>query len=341
MALEPYIRDDVKRLIAEVYLDKENKGLSSRKILSKVSDRILAHDPNDHVPSLSFVRAYLTGIRKEEKKIIESAIDQPWSFGLLAKYDITLNAVDSLRDVWQLSLALGHTLTVREALWSARLAKGFTKEQVGMLFANSLRYANRERICEVLPKLALKNTSDIDVIWTLTDRERILLKSLGRIPKSYNISEIDLQKIQESGLLPEPSYNSPSATASLLIDTAFYDTWLKITSKAPEALVMYIFFELSGERDRAFAAILRFLSDGPKWNTLSIQQYILLLSGIKACVEHYVEALPIVLREMIPESEVEPLDIIPPELLEMVGYEIDAKEQEKPKKNCDKGEAQH
>ena len=349
-----------KELLLSIVLeDPYAKTLLIHKRYDAIAERL-----RQRSIALSTVRKWIKVWK--DKKLIPSAkapfskevdippLEKPWSFGLLSnpEYEITQNAVDALMKAQRYSLQVRlQGLTIREALWIARLARGFVEtnqntdeyERIRELFNFALRYAARERICEVLPQLKLKDTSDIDMQWVLTKEEQILYEYLGIITNRapINLSEEELKKrIQDKNIPFEKTMiDLCSATINLFINT-YGDVLHKVMEQNTSAkyyqFVDYLFDKLPEDEDQdiIYATILIYLSKGPKWNTLSGREYLSLFWGIKECLKNCQQDIRKLIKSMpkvVPMKKLVPQDIISPELLVMVGYEVSTKKQEKPK----------
>ena len=306
---------------------------------------------------------------KDNKDLLDSndtnkwSLDKPWSFGYLSypECEIAQDAVDVIVKVQRYSLKVRlKNLTIREALWVARLAKGVIsrieddndgevsdevsdkvkKESINdwkmhNLLSFALRYAQREQICELNPNSKFKDTNDIDMQWVLNTNEQILYQYLGIIPEisSHDLKREEIEQfVKEGGTLSV--FDFCSATSCLLFNT-YRDVWKKVVDDNNDAdtnRFMNYIFDIIDEQDLIYAVILRYLSKGPKWNTLSGKEYLLLFNGIKnmkECADDYdIDDMIESISKDTPINKFIPQDIIPYELLEMVGYEADAKKQE-------------
>jgi hypothetical protein len=142
MAQGKIITEDVKRLIAKVYI--EYPKMPAIWIQNQVHKLIKSPKP-DNWPGLSAVQKILHDIRLQH---IPNPKDIPWSLYTLAEYDIPAYALPSVINTYAVTLGwdLG-TLTIREAHWVARLYKVITN--VKELTIAAKVSADNERVNEI------------------------------------------------------------------------------------------------------------------------------------------------------------------------------------------------
>lgn len=121
MAKGPVIPDDVKRDIAEVYL--EHRDWRAKEIQSEVNSRLLKRNPrlSPDWPGLSAVQKQLTQIRKKYKNTYPDPEDEKWTIATLEQYPIHSEALPFVLQVWAEFESKNEKLTIREAKWVARL----------------------------------------------------------------------------------------------------------------------------------------------------------------------------------------------------------------------------
>ena len=128
----PEVRNEVSHLLRE----------KNQKLLLKNRRQLL---PN--WPSLSTVQKVLAPYRKIIKESPTYPEDEPWSMSTLDKYPIPHEAMPKLVEVWKSRTREGHTLTIREAKWVARLSP-FLKEELSLI-AKAITYARLEQIYQL------------------------------------------------------------------------------------------------------------------------------------------------------------------------------------------------
>ncbi len=80
---------------------------------------------------------------------------------------------------------------------------------------------------------------------------------------------------------------------------------------------------LSEQQDRIYSASLLYLSKGPLWNTLSKQEYLLILAQLKQWVTRDIPPWQFVLYFAFDiQRGIKPEDVLDPDLLKAVGYEV-------------------
>lgn len=155
MARGIVLTNDVRRCIAEVYL--ENPNYRAPKIREEVIRRLSKVYPyaDPGWPGLSIVQKELTKIRKRQSEAPpeQKGLGRPWSLGTLAKYDLPAEAVPAILEIRDRRfLNSEERLTIREAKWVVRL-RAVVDESIE-LEKRAIFYAFRESICE------LSSTSD-------------------------------------------------------------------------------------------------------------------------------------------------------------------------------------
>lgn len=322
-------------LITKVYFEHSLWG--APKVHKEVFARL--HDENDlyyepylddpNWPRENTVYQHLKKIReKDEARSSESKeLDRLWSVVALAYYDIPPEATADLLDVWKYCLAIGHTFTIREAKWVARIRTAIqTSQNVyryrgALLFGYANEYAIRERISEILG--SPMDTRDIDgnLCFQERDWDWIVFRAIGMIPRLttnyYNkeLSEYNLFHIYINAASYVAEQNMPEVDLN------------RITGLASE---------LSEKQAYMFAALLSYLSKGPSWKELS-------RSGEYLSILDYLTDL--VMKELVDDLEesfftkgiyetldvshwhdrpngLAPEDVLSPDLLKLVGYEV-------------------
>ncbi len=223
MAKGPRITLEVESLITGAYL--EHPEWRAKEIQSEVNTRLRKENPrvNPDWPGISAVQKALTNIRKNEAQLPpeEKELDQPWSIGTLVKHPIppeclpaVLRAFYAERrtdvktdEYFRIGYEFGHKtyLTIREALWIARLSVLFKypslavsaspKEDVAQYARFNLvtaqlvywarLYALEEQKAEILQKPV--DTSDFDIGFYMYARDEIY-RTLVSVPSLIKFS---------------------------------------------------------------------------------------------------------------------------------------------------------
>jgi hypothetical protein len=126
MAKNPLITDEVKRVIAQMYL--KHSDWRAKEIRDGVEARLHEQNPRSKPgwPGLSTVQKELTKQRKtDDTRPPESkGLDEPWNIATMADADneIPAEALPIVLRVWAKSFERkGKSLTIREAKWVSRL----------------------------------------------------------------------------------------------------------------------------------------------------------------------------------------------------------------------------
>ena len=121
MAKGPVITDDIKAVIAEVYL--EHSVWRAKEIQSEVNSRLRKRNYkiNPDWPGLSAVQKQLTQIRKNIHEISPDPEDEKWTIATLEQYPIPPEALPFVLRVWAAFESGNERFTIREAKWVTRL----------------------------------------------------------------------------------------------------------------------------------------------------------------------------------------------------------------------------
>lgn len=294
------------------YIELEGRPVS----ISTVEKKLAEWRRNETIPPAKAT------LPTEERPL---GLEAPWSLGVSAQpeYGITPEATSDLLAAWNYCLAIGHVFTIREARWIARLRNAITdhKGRIAKLFGFAYEYALRERICKILNKQM--DTADLDGKLGINDRERFVYRALGLIPRlviPFRPREPE-EPINFLEYLACPTSTAPITTVFNVPKVA------RETDDSNELRKLFRHVEnLPDEQDRMYAALLLFLSKGPKWDTLSVQDYLSILSGLREWVTEVIPPKQLEEYEILDEeSGIEPTDILDPALLELVGYEVNIK----------------
>jgi len=258
---------------------------------------------------------------REERPL---GLEAPWSLGVSVQpeHGITPDSTGDLLAVWNYCLAIGRVFTIREAKWVARLRNAITDQKgtTAELFAFAYEYAVRERICEILNKQM--DTTDLDGKLGINDREWFVYRGLGLVPR-LAIPFHPRQTDKAHDFFRHLAFAESAAT-----NVAFQNIPKGIRDSIDDAQKVYTHTKhLPAEQDRIYAALLSFLSKGPRWNTLSLQKYLLLLRELRKWVVEVVSSKQPLEYALLEDSEggIKLTDVLHPALLEIVGYEVNSK----------------
>ncbi|MFC1962849.1 hypothetical protein ACFLWB_02495 [Chloroflexota bacterium] len=146
MAKSQLIPDEVRRLIAKVYI--EHPGMPAKDVRKEVDALYRKDHPRTPKkwPGLSAVQKILHEVRS---KHLPNPKDVPWSLYTLAEYDVPADALQAVMDAYAMTLTWDSQegLTVREAQWVARLYRVIVDTEELSIVAREC--ANNERVNEV------------------------------------------------------------------------------------------------------------------------------------------------------------------------------------------------
>lgn len=272
-------------------------------------------------------------LRPEERPL---GLEAPWSLGVSAQpeHGITPEATGDLLAVWNYCLAIGHVFTICEARWVARLRNAITdgNSRIGQLFAFAYEYGVRERICKILNKQM--DTHDLDGELGINDRERFVYRALGLIPKlTIPFHPREPRGTDKASEFLGRLVPAESAATYIAFDNIPTGALREDTSR--ELQKIYSFTgNLPATQDRIYAALLLFLSKGSKWNALSANDYLEILSALKKWIMQEVSLKNLLEYTMLDHKDgLKPADILAPNLLEIVGYEVDTQTTQKEAEN--------
>lgn len=262
-----------------------------------------------------------------EKKPLEvKRLDGPWSLGASDETGISPEATADLLDVWKYCLAIGHTFTIREAKWVARIrtaiqtSRNVYRYRGALLLGYAKEYAIRERISKISG--SPMDTRDIDgnLCFQERDWDWIVFRATGMIPRLT--TEYYIKELSEYNLF-NIYFNAASYVAEQNMSKVDLN---RITSLASE---------LSEKQTYMFAALLSYLSKGPLWKELSDREYLSILDYLtdlvtKELVDDLEESFDTKgIYETLDVSNwhdrlngLVPEDVLSPDLLKLVGYEV-------------------
>ena len=254
-------------------------------------------------------------------------LDEGWSLGASGKNEISTEATADLLDAWKHCLAIGHTFTIREAKWVARIRTAIRTSQNiyqyrgALLFGYAHEYAIRERISEILGSPMDTRDLDGNLCFSERDWDWIVFRATGTIPritiKYYN------KELSEHNLF------------GIYFNVASYVAKRKMPGVDPNT-INNLALGLSEKQAYMLAALLLYLSKGPLWKELSNEEHLSILDYLKDLVR----------KELADDLEMEsfntkfayqnldfshwgdrpnglaPEDILSPDLLKLVGYEV-------------------
>ena len=125
MAKGPYLTDEIRELIADIY--REDPPIKPTRARGLLLDRMRERGLNEffgsNYPSVSAVSKALKEFRRidQERTPQSKKLDGPWSILTLAEYPISPEALPVVLEEWMTAQIRDRPLTIREALWLDRL----------------------------------------------------------------------------------------------------------------------------------------------------------------------------------------------------------------------------
>lgn len=226
MSKGPHITEEVEKMLTGIYLANPGGGAAEIRgeLLNGMKETGLDLIFGPDWPSLSTVSVHLKKIRKKYSAMSPESkyLDRPWSMGTLVKYPILQECLPAVLrafyaerrtdvktdEYFRIGYESGHQtyLTVREALWIARLSPLFKYPTLGVspspekdiaqyakfnlvtahLVYWAHRYALEEQRAEILDKLPL-DTAELDIAFYDYAREEIY-RTLVSVPNLIRYS---------------------------------------------------------------------------------------------------------------------------------------------------------
>ena len=166
MAKGPIITPEVENLI--VFIHEKHRRWTANMVCNEARSTLRKKNPRlpKDWPSLSTVQKILARVRKEVGRVDPK--DGVWSLGSLLEYPMSPEALPAVMeaysdlDIWSSAdWPNPGYLTVREALWLARLYKLI--EDPGLLLEWAYQYAMAERYSEITGRAL--NTTPLDYLF--------------------------------------------------------------------------------------------------------------------------------------------------------------------------------
>ena len=209
MAKGPYLTDDIKRHIGDVYLQNPQiKPTAARSLVldwmrEKGLDKIFGRD----FPRVSTVSKVLKDFRdKDALRANSKDLDEPWDISSLGRHPIPQEALPVVLDV---SMQSQQPLTIREAQWIGRLygllstitsQQGLDRVPVDSIGGIAAFYATTERINELMGK---RLPVDMDeTLWRVLTKQETLESALEAYRREFQPGmKDDRWRVTESGAL--------------------------------------------------------------------------------------------------------------------------------------------
>lgn len=289
-----------------------------RERFPKIDEKQLRDAIKEKLPSYDTVRPFCKKWKEPD------VLDKPWSLGAPDETGISCEATVDLLDVWKYCLAIGHTFTIREAKWVARIrtaiqaSENIYQYRGALLFGYAHEYAIRERISKILKSHMDTHDIDSNLCFQERDWDWVVFRAMGIIPrlstKYFN------KELSEHNFL------------GIYFNTASYVAEQNMPNVDPNR-IKGLAQELSDKQAYMFAALLSYLSKGHLWKELSIMEHLPILDYLTDLVtKELVDEESFHTKGIYMQLDVSnwrdrpngltPEDVLSPDLLELVGYEV-------------------
>ena len=141
----PKVPSSVDNIIGEIYV--KDRQQTAKEVMAEVHKWLQEHGRQRRPgwPGLSYIQKVLTEFRDPKSKLSPDPEDRPWSRISLAQYPIPPVTLPMVLQVWAHSLRKGRPLTIRQALWVARLSCIF-KDNVDLLREAAVTASYHEKV---------------------------------------------------------------------------------------------------------------------------------------------------------------------------------------------------
>ncbi len=267
MSHGPRIKPEVRDMIWDEALDRPERHRDD--VAQKLQDDIGRY--GYPVPEFDTLKKMISKARTSKRPSPE---DEAWQLASLQKNEVPPGALSALVEVWKLKLALGSSLTIRQAKWVVRLQALVGDPNRLRLWAEM--YAKRELTSEAQRKPL--HTSDLDIALTmgsweaaaacLTGRAKVPRLSGGQVlmPLPYSASSFDTAVGAARGPMlawTAMSMLRPGRAGIPSIDgSCLFDEMERTLERCRQA------FAPSPEAPWVFLHWLTYLANGPKWQSL-------------------------------------------------------------------------
>lgn len=247
----PGISKETRNYIYRAAIRKD--ALEDRRILAVKIKNELKQLNIRYLPEEETIEKYIS----EARNTIPRPMDMPWSLGSLSddmikdENPFELALLPIIVAAWKESKARGWPFTRRQAKWMARLYHvAFVKHdgslgQLIELMTWAEEYALMERTCEFLRQDF--NSSSLDSALTMTPLERAAAIKVGRLNSDIGLG-VSIIKL-----------------GTVVAQTAGEEVEERLCINLPALRDV----GFSPDNDRAYAYLLRYLSEGPKWDFLT------------------------------------------------------------------------
>jgi len=226
----PYLTPQIKKLIADIYIEDCNVGPTEarKELLERMKAKDLDKYFGSEYPSVSAVSKELKELRKkdEARSTRAKGLDEPWWLLRLATYDISPEAIPYIIRIQTAQIEVGFTLTIREARWIAWLSHLVDtpklRRKLGVdivdyvLMALARRYARSERIYELLSETGHLPDTETET-WLFLHEDSLLYASVTGDNKPLHaaakkLAEIDPEAYRaitaQDAIPPEEQYEN-------------------------------------------------------------------------------------------------------------------------------------
>jgi len=323
MSQKPRIPPKVKEQIGEIAI---KSNLKRKKLVPLIKNQLRNH--GYRVPADETIEKMISKARNE---VTEE--DKPWMLGTSTFYEIPAESLLAVIKVWRFCLATDRPFTIREAQWVIRLYTVIS-DTLDLWTWASL-YATRERVSGGSFRLKKTfDTSDLDVALAMQPLELATTRLVGKVGPIESLVESnfvampinieDLSGIYAAGSAMATIYadywTEAAADEKIEIPEGWSDRWR--AGRTQINSMMKMLPDLSGEAAWVFAYWLMYLMKGPKWQRLKFEKQIEVTHFLwKWVTKHpWNTSIKESLRIKVVRNRVKDPELIPTELLKMVGY---------------------
>ena len=193
----PALKPDIERIIATEVRDEQKKPLEKRagvKVLAyKIQRKMIERAPGQKPPELSTIEKRISTYRR----VPEDSLDELWSLASLVKHPIPPEAMPVVMAFYKKRLAENDVLTIREALWAARLYRII--EPLDLVFDWAFLYAIDELVAEESGKPFKSKELDRELIETPQHAREVMREiKIWGIAFEYKADPMQLKELDLS-----------------------------------------------------------------------------------------------------------------------------------------------
>lgn len=295
MAKDKWISDRARLLIVEAALENPEE---SRRDAVRRAKRKLAEE-GEKAPQDQTTEKEITNWRKNDRILKEARretpsrsparlsvfhdLDDPWSLGSLMTFNLPVDALGDLLEVWKLCLPSGWTMTIRHARWVALLrstmppidGQWLPEQQLLVLYSWACQYALRERASEALG--ITNDTRDLDAaLVAASEWEWQTAMAVGAMQRRSREDTPEQLRGKEDAI--ELGSRRPGSIFGALphevVETELggLKGWVREKTRIPGGWSPQM-IPPTPEESKVYAYWLRYLSKGPNWDAIPFERH--------------------------------------------------------------------